>query len=433
MIVSGTHAVFFDVSDWRFRLSRLERQACLIEQADGRPLGTGFLVGPDVVMTVGHVFPFNPKHASHPPVKIQARFDYHQSPASGEFPQGRKVGLADEGWLLGWAPPSNGTEQKSVDTAVIRLSEPPGLDALDGTGGGRGWVDLTVSRDVLEKGSGLAILGHPEGGPLKLSMNTQSVIGYDPEDGYLMYRTDTLPGNSGAPCFDLQWNFAAMHQGRSASQGNHNRGIPFPVISNWLKAENLWDLVTQKSPEPSASTPAMSASALQSRPGARYFGLPLDLKNLMKSEGEGELLEYKVSWAKARDPVFKTIAAFMNSRKGGTLLLGVDDQGNPVGIDGEFEEVNAQKANWDGFSLALIDSLDKLDLGGNAQQYIRVERYAEENKTICVIRVEPSHRPVFFGNKFYQRIGNQSRLVEGHKMLDYIARRWSWIGSAVEE
>ena len=199
MIVSGTHAVFFDVSDWRFRLSRLERQACLIEQADGRPLGTGFLVGPDVVMTVGHVFPFNPKHASHPPVKIQARFDYHQSPASGEFPQGRKVGLADEGWLLGWAPPSNGTEQKSVDTAVIRLSEPPGLDALDGTGGGRGWVDLTVSRDVLEKGSGLAILGHPEGGPLKLSMNTQSVIGYDPEDGYLMYRTDTLPGNSGRP------------------------------------------------------------------------------------------------------------------------------------------------------------------------------------------------------------------------------------------
>ena len=75
----------------------------------------------------------------------------------------------------------------------------PGLDQLDGSDGKRGWVDLTISKEFVETGSGLAIIGHPEGGPLKLSLNTQSVIGYDQESKHLMYRTDTLAGCSGAP------------------------------------------------------------------------------------------------------------------------------------------------------------------------------------------------------------------------------------------
>ena len=36
----------------------------------------------------------------------------------------------------------------------------------------------------------------------------------------------------------------------------------------------------------------------------------------MEEEGEGELLEFKASWVKAKDKCLKTIVAFMNSKQG---------------------------------------------------------------------------------------------------------------------
>src|SRR5262249_18745805 len=150
------------------------------------------LVGPDLLMTVAHAFPFPLDKHPKPPVPLQARFDYHHRPGMDEPAQGRRVALAADDWLLGWSPPPGRTEDAAVDTAVVRLSEPAGMDPVGGAGDPRGWLDLAVNTANLPVGSGLAIIGHPEGGPLKLAINTQSVVGYDPTTGHLMYRTDTL-------------------------------------------------------------------------------------------------------------------------------------------------------------------------------------------------------------------------------------------------
>lgn len=428
MIVTGVDAAFYDVRDWSFRLATLERQTCLIETTEGDPLATGFLVGPDILMTVAHALIHPARDLSTSPERVRARFDYGRTEASGVAAEGRMVQFAATDWILGCAPPPRNTNDGSVDTAVLRLAESLG----DEEENPRGWVPLTPQRINLQRGDGLAIIGHPEGGPLKMSMNTQSVIGYDEDTGHLMYRTDTLPGSSGAPCFDLHWHFVAMHQSRSVRHGNHNRGIPISAIFDWLQRENLWDEVSKTPPEVVAALSPAVGTVPTTAATSKRFGLPLYLKQAMKEEGEGQLLEYKESWANAKSKCLKTIAAFMNSKQGGTLLLGVNDKGKPVGIEKEYAQVNKQKANWDGFSLALTDSLDQLDSAGNALQDIRVQQFTEEEKTICIVTVEPSDRPVFLDNKFYQRIGNQSRLVEGHKLLDYVVKRWSWLGSATE-
>ena len=67
---------------------------------------------------------------------------------------------------------------------------------------------------------------------------------------------------------------------------------------------------------------------------------PHDLKTIIFA-GEGETLEFK------REPtpgVGKAVAAFASSR-GGTILVGVDDAGEIIGID-DFEVARGQVQNW---------------------------------------------------------------------------------------
>ncbi|HLR77337.1 MAG TPA: ATP-binding protein [Balneolaceae bacterium] len=62
----------------------------------------------------------------------------------------------------------------------------------------------------------------------------------------------------------------------------------------------------------------------------------LDIKNLAQT-GEGTFLEFKRTVSSAHK-IAREIAAFANTH-GGTLLIGVDDDGSLVGVDGYQEEV----------------------------------------------------------------------------------------------
>ncbi len=61
----------------------------------------------------------------------------------------------------------------------------------------------------------------------------------------------------------------------------------------------------------------------------------LDVKNLAQT-GEGTFLEFKRTIPAAKK-IAREIAAFANTR-GGTLLVGVDDDGSLIGVDGYQEE-----------------------------------------------------------------------------------------------
>jgi hypothetical protein len=429
MAVLGFGAGFRDVREWYTRIALLERQTCLIVRRDLGPVGTAFLVGPDILLTVAHLFGPGGSISVDDGIGAYARFGFALSPHTGTISEGERYGLAANDWLVGYSPVNE------FDIALVRLETAAGKKTVENTEDLRGWVSLTEADPNPPEGAGLAILQHAEGGPLKVSLNTNSIMGLNPEGTRLMYRTDTLPGSSGAPCFDIDWRFVAMHQSRSVRHGNHNLGVPFVSIRDWLKKSNLWLQASQKPPR------ILKVGLGENRlPQETSFGLEPELKAVLLQHGESQRLELK---ARATEPdakgkakiakrLLNSVAAFMNSRSGGTVLIGVDDDKKFVGIENEYASVDSQKRNWDGFQLWLRNTLSSNLDAPAAFDRLSIARYHEDGKDICAVYVEPAATPVFVDNDLYVRDGNQNVPQRRHDLLAYVSARWPGSGAQLE-
>jgi len=161
-----------------------------------------------------------------------------------------------------------------------------------------------------------------------------------------------------------------------------------------------------------------------------------DIYALVK-QGEGPLLEFKSSlrWDLKQSVVnkvletviIKTIAGFMNSSSGGTLLIGVDDDGQVIGLENDF--LTLKKQNRDGYEQTLI-SLISAKLGADVCRFVEILFYQIEGKDICRVIIAPGPRPVYSdqGNnilKFFVRTGGGTRELNIREAMDYIADRWS--------
>ena len=144
-------------------------------------------------------------------------------------------------------------------------------------------------------------------------------------------------------------------------------------------------------------------------------------------DGEGALIEFKstLRWdirAGKTNPAIersclKTISAFLNS-KGGTLLIGVRDDGSIEGIETD------KFANEDKFLLHLW-TLIRLCLGRDFSPFITTKLEKMDEKTICVVGCHPSDRPVFlrqsgFDEEMYIRLGPSSNAMNISEALNYI-------------
>jgi ATP-dependent Lon protease len=161
---------------------------------------------------------------------------------------------------------------------------------------------------------------------------------------------------------------------------------------------------------------------------------PLDLEALIAGH-ENERVEFKSSlqWdmrreKKAtwlRDEVVATICAFLNT-SGGTLLIGVSDEGDVLGLQPDFKLMNGKtlQKQKDNFAL-LISNLINDHLGVLFSRDVKLKFEEIQSKTIAVIRVRPGPEAAFVKNKeFYVRSGNQSRKLETADAVRYIGRRW---------
>ena len=129
-----------------------------------------------------------------------------------------------------------------------------------------------------------------------------------------------------------------------------------------------------------------------------------EVESLIKG-GESLAVEFKATarrnlYTKQSDPaiiwaVVKTIAAFMNTH-GGTLLVGVDDHGQPVGIELDYPFVKGQ--NRDGWGLWLTAAV-KNALGTIAVTDMLVRFCVFDSQTVARIDVCPGTEPVFASKK----------------------------------
>jgi hypothetical protein len=119
--------------------------------------------------------------------------------------------------------------------------------------------------------------------------------------------------------------------------------------------------------------------------------------------------------------IVKTVAAFLNS-EGGTLLLGVADDGTLLGLEPDYRTLGS-KQNADAYENWLMTRLLE-SLGRDRSRSIRVSFHTVEGKQICRVDVSPSSHPVFFADekgteRLYVRTGNSTRELAASEMLRY--------------
>jgi len=129
--------------------------------------------------------------------------------------------------------------------------------------------------------------------------------------------------------------------------------------------------------------------------------------------------------------VAKTICAFLNA-DGGTLLIGVDDAGVPLGLDRDFGTLKSADA--DRFELWLRD-LITTTMGQNAAAQVRVE-FAElpdaagHPALVCRVTAAPSPRAVYLrpgkaaAPELWVRTGNSTRHLNVDEATEYVGHRW---------
>ena len=150
--------------------------------------------------------------------------------------------------------------------------------------------------------------------------------------------------------------------------------------------------------------------------------------------GEGQFVEFKSSilWDYRQEkmnknlsvPIIKNCAAFINTA-GGTLLVGIDDDGNVLGLDADFDVM--KKPNSDGFELIFNNAFAQM-IGAEFRQFVQLSFPEIEGKKICLIAVRPGTSPVYFRHQgkeeFYIRAGNASQPLTVSKATAYIQDRF---------
>ena len=118
--------------------------------------------------------------------------------------------------------------------------------------------------------------------------------------------------------------------------------------------------------------------------------------------------------------VLKTLAGFLNTN-GGTLIVGVSDDGTPMGIEVD------KFPNEDKMSLHLVNII-KSRMGAQSMIVMHIHFQDYEDSRVLVADCTQSQFPIFVKDgdfeRFYLRTGPATTELQGSQMQDYIRRRF---------
>jgi hypothetical protein len=151
------------------------------------------------------------------------------------------------------------------------------------------------------------------------------------------------------------------------------------------------------------------------------------------ANGENEFVEFKSSLRhdyrqvktdkNLEHVILKSIAGFLNAN-GGTLIIGVNDDGEILGLSNDY--FSLKKKNKDGFQQRIILIVSNA-FGKDICSKIHISFYQIEGKEICTLIIEPSTRPVYFkeANRtiFFLRTGNVTNPLTTSETVEYLQNR----------
>ena len=125
------------------------------------------------------------------------------------------------------------------------------------------------------------------------------------------------------------------------------------------------------------------------------------------------------------ESVLKTIAGFLNS-SGGTLAIGIADDGELLGIQPDLDKKNMDE---DRYISSLTTAIGR-SLGPLASTMAKIQLEDVNDIQVALVHVVPSPEPIYAkvskGDKvFFARVNNSTRILEGPDLVGYVKQRWA--------
>jgi hypothetical protein len=226
--------------------------------------------------------------------------------------------------------------------------------------------------------------------------------------------------------------------------GSHHNGITNETERAKLRAEldgmiaHLYNLTETEFTHILSTFPIVSEPTKQVALEAYRALMPLPGDQAIAAlitQGESTTLEFKSTarWdlkENKKNPaleqvILKTIAAFLNTG-GGTLLIGIADNGKVLGLTHDYQTL--QKKNRDGLELWLTDFLLKNNLGQDLAPFLQITFHELDSKDICRIIAKPAPRPIYVKDNqddhLYIRSGNSTRKLNVKEAINHVKTQW---------
>lgn len=125
------------------------------------------------------------------------------------------------------------------------------------------------------------------------------------------------------------------------------------------------------------------------------------------------------------EAVLKTVAGFLNAA-GGTLLVGIADDGEILGIQSDLDMKNLDE---DRYVNSLTTAIER-SLGPLASTMAKIRLQAVDGAQVALVHVAPSPEPIYAkvskrDRAFFVRVNNSTRILDGADLVGYVKQRWA--------
>lgn len=237
------HSRFVNYEKFLKRFKAVGDRVCKIETPT--KVGTGFLVGADLVLTNFHVVD---EVAAADGKKVACEFDFHTAEeqagnAGGQGNESTFCRLAAN-WEVAKSPFSKSDmtgvgepKEDELDYALLRLEKKVG-EAAGPSGAQRGWFDLAAERPVLAMRDFVVVPQHAQGRVLEVAWG--AALSFNTPGNRVKHDATTDTGSSGSPCMTVDLDIFGLHHATDPNPNpKFNQAIPLDIIYKDLQAKKV--------------------------------------------------------------------------------------------------------------------------------------------------------------------------------------------------
>ncbi|MCI0349533.1 MAG: serine protease, partial [Acidobacteriales bacterium] len=207
------------------------KSVCCILEREFR-IGTGFLVAPRVLLTNAHVIP--DKETAE---ICSADFNFEDKVNGNGMEGAVRFKLAPQELFIS-------SPEEELDYTLVAVESASGAARLDEFA----FLKLDAAVGKVLRGECLNIIQHPNGAAKRVALRQNRFTAL--LERFMHYEADTMPGSSGSPVFNDQWQVVCLHhagvplkdsQGRILTKDNRvwDGDNDDPVLIKWIGNEGV--------------------------------------------------------------------------------------------------------------------------------------------------------------------------------------------------